>query len=128
MSANNNIPNNVIINQEGDTVVYVNQDTANNVLIHEDTPNRVTVNQDEPNRIVLALGGSISTGNLTRRHTHTQNSPSTTWTITHTLGGKPQVTVVDTGDNVVHGDVQYLSNTQIICSFSAPFSGLAYLT
>jgi hypothetical protein len=128
VSANNNIPNNVIINQEGDTVVYVNQDTANNVLIHEDTPNRVTVNQDEPNRIVLALGGSISTGNLTRRYTHTQNSPSATWTITHALGGKPQVTVVDTGDNVVHGDVQYLSNTQIICSFSAPFSGLAYLT
>lgn len=127
MSANNNIPNNVIINEEGDTVVYVNQDTANNVLIHEDTPNRVTVNQDEPNRIVLALGGSVAQ-TLTRRYTHTQNSPSTTWTITHTLGGKPQVTVVDTGDNVVHGDVQYLSNTQIICSFSAPFSGLAYLT
>jgi len=127
VSANNNIPNNVIINQEGDTVVYVNQDTANNVLIHEDTPNRVTVNQDEPNRIVLALGGSVGP-TLTRRHTHTQNSPSTTWTITHTLGGKPQVTVVDTGDNMVHGDVQYLSNTQIICSFSAPFSGLAYLT
>ena len=127
MSANNNIPNNVIINQEGDTVIYVTQDVANNVLVHEDTPNRVTVNQDEPNRIVLALGGSIGS-TLTNRHTHTQNTPSTTWTITHALGGKPQVTVVDTGDNIVHGDVQYLSNTQIICSFSAPFSGLAYLT
>jgi hypothetical protein len=128
VSATNNIPNNVIINQEGNTVVYTTLDVANNVLVHEDTPNKVTVNQDEPNRIVLALGGSLGTGNLTKRYTHTQNSPSTTWTITHALGGKPQVTVVDTGDNVVHGDVQYLSSTQIICSFSAPFSGLAYLT
>ena len=128
MSATNNIPNNVIINQDGETVVYVTQDVPNNVLVHEDTPNRVTVNQDEPNRIVLALGGSIATSNLTKRYVHTQKTPSTTWTITHNLGGKPQVTVVDTGENVVHGDVQYLSNTQIICSFSAPFSGLAYLT
>lgn len=128
MSANNNIPNNVIINQDGETVVYVTQDVPSNVLVHEDTPNRVTINQDEPNRIVLALGGSLATGNLTRRHTHTQTSASTTWTITHTLGGKPQVTVVDTGDNVVHGDVQYLSNTQIVCSFSAAFAGYAYLT
>lgn len=128
MSATNNIPNNVVINEAGDTVVYVTQDVPSNVLIHEDTPNRVTVNQDEPNRIVLALGGSVSTNTATQRHVHTQNSPSTTWTITHALGGKPQVTVVDTGDNVVHGDVQYLSNTQIICSFSAAFAGLAYLT
>jgi hypothetical protein len=128
VSATNNIPNNVIINQEGDTVVYVTQDVPNNVLVHEDTPNRVTVNADEPNRIVLALGGSLSTGNLTKRYTHVQTSASTTWTITHALGGKPQVTVVDTGDNVVHGDVQYLSNTQIVCSFSAAFAGFAYLT
>lgn len=128
MSATNNIPNNVIINQEGDTVVYVTQDVPSNVQVYEDTPNRVTVNDEEPNRIVLALGGSISTGNLTKRHNHTQTSPSTTWTITHALGGKPQVTVVDTGDNVVHGDVQYLSNTQIVCSFSSAFAGYAYLT
>jgi hypothetical protein len=128
VSATNNIPNNVIINQDGDTVISITQDAPNNVLIHEDTPNRVTVNQDEPNRIVLALGGSIATNNLTRRHVHTQNTPSTTWTITHALGGKPQVTVVDTGDNVVHGDVQYLSSTQIVCSFSSAFSGFAYLT
>ena len=128
MSATNNIPNNVIINQEGDTVVYINQDVPNHVQIHEDTPNRVTINEEEPNRIVLALGGSIATQKLTKRYVHTQNTPSTTWTITHDLGGKPQVTVVDTGENVVHGDVQYLSNTQITCSFSAPFSGLAYLT
>ena len=128
MSATNNIPNNVIINQEGDTVVYINQDVPNHVQIHEDTPNRVTINEEEPNRIVLALGGSIATQRLTKRYVHTQNTPSTTWTITHDLGGKPQVTVVDTGENVVHGDVQYLSNTQIVCSFSAPFSGLAYLT
>ena len=107
----------------------------NTVNIQQDTPNTVSVNQEDQNLVtvqttvnnVIVTTGSIATG-ATRRHVHTQGSPSTTWTITHTLGGKPQVTVVDTGDNVVHGDVQYLSSTQIVCSFSASFSGLAYLT
>ena len=128
MSATNNIPNNVIINQDGETVVYVTQDVPSNVLVHEDTPNRVTVNQDEPNRIVLALGGSIATNNLTRRHIHTQGTVSSTWTINHTLGGRPSVTVVDSSGTVVFGEVQYFSNTQVRVLFSAPFSGSAYLT
>lgn len=98
--------------------------TPNNVNIYQDQ-NVVTVDTTE--NTVTVTTGSVASG-PTRRHIHTQNSPSTTWTITHTLGGKPQVTVVDTGDNVVLGDVQYLSSAQIICSFSAPFSGLAYLT
>ena len=29
------------------------------------------------------------------RHVHAQGSAATTWTITHTLGGRPAVTVVD---------------------------------
>jgi hypothetical protein len=127
VSANNNIPNNVIINQEGDAVVHVTQDVANNVLIHEDTPNRVTVNQDEPNRIVLALGGSVAQPS-TRRHIHTQGSVSSTWTITHTLGGNPSVMVVDSSNTVVYGEIQYLSSTQLQILFSAAFSGFAYLT
>ena len=109
--------------------------TANVVNVRQDTPNSVNVSPDDQNLVtvqtvvnsVTVATGTISSG-VTRRHVHTQNTPSTTWTITHTLGGKPQVTVVDTGDNVVHGDVQYLSNTQRVCSCSAPFSGLAYLT
>jgi hypothetical protein len=127
VSDNNNIPNNVIINEEGDTVIYVTQDVPSNVLVHEDTPNKVTVNQDEPNRIVLALGGSVVQPS-TRRHIHTQGSVSSTWTITHTLGGNPSVMVVDSSNTVVYGEIQYLSSTQVRILFSAAFSGFAYLT
>jgi hypothetical protein len=98
----------------------------NNVLIQQDTPNQVIINQDSQNLVTIRTG-TITTG-PTRRHVHTQTSPSSTWTIIHALGGKPSVTVVDTGDNVVHGDVQYISATQIQCSFSDPFAGKAYLT
>jgi len=62
------------------------------------------------------------------RHVHTQNSAATTWTVTHTLGGRPSVTVVDSTGTTVVGGVQYNSDTQVTLTFSAAFSGSAYLT
>jgi len=65
---------------------------------------------------------------LTRRHIHTQTSPSATWSISHDLGGKPSVTVVDSADSVVVGDVVYIDNENITVEFTGAFSGRAYLT
>ena len=62
------------------------------------------------------------------RHVHTQGTPSTTWTITHALGGYPSVSVVDSARTVVFGEVNYLSTTQVVVNFSSAFSGYAYLT
>lgn len=97
----------------------------NNVIVNEDTPNTVIINQDAQNQVVVRLGGGA--GN-TRRHVHTQASPANTWVITHNLGGKPSVTVVDSADTVVIGEVTYNSNTQVTVEFTAAFSGYAYLT
>jgi|TARA_R110002072_G_scaffold179439_2_gene335481 hypothetical protein len=49
------------------------------------------------------------------------------WTITHNLGKFPSVTVVDLDNNVVIGDVDYLSTNIIQITFSIPFSGCAFL-
>jgi len=57
----------------------------------------------------------------------TQNLPSTTWNITHNLGKFPSITVIDTGNTVVTGEYNYTSNTNVILTFSAAFSGKAYL-
>jgi hypothetical protein len=62
------------------------------------------------------------------RHVHTQAVPSTTWVVNHLLGGFPSVTVVDSANTAVHGMVTYVSETQVVLTFSAPFSGSAYLT
>jgi hypothetical protein len=62
------------------------------------------------------------------RHIHTQASPSSTWTIIHALGGYPSVTVVDSASTMVVGEVSYVSTSQIVVEFTAPFSGFAYLT
>ena len=62
------------------------------------------------------------------RHVHTQGTASTTWTINHSLGGYPSVTVVDSSKTVVYGEVAYISTSQVVVHFSSAFSGFAYLT
>lgn len=97
----------------------------NNVIVNEDSANQVVVNQDAPNQVVVRMA---SAGSNTRRYTHTQGTVSSTWTINHTLGGFPSVSVVDSAKTVVIGEVQYVSSSQVVVTFSAPFSGYAYLT
>ena len=89
-------------------------------------PNNVIVNEDAPNQVVVRLSAPASANS--RRYVHAQGQASSTWTITHTLGGRPSVTVVDSAGTVVYGEVQYLSDTQVSVLFSAGFSGYAYLT
>jgi len=71
---------------------------------------------------------TIDAAVLNDRKIHTQSSASSTWNVTHELGGRPSVTIVDSAGTVVVGDVVYNSNTSITVTFSAPFSGFAYLT
>lgn len=58
---------------------------------------------------------------------HSQNEPSQTWEINHGLGKFPSVSIVDSGKSAVIGEVQYLDENRLIVSFSAAFSGEAFL-
>lgn len=65
---------------------------------------------------------------LNSRYVHDQPSASSVWSITHTLGGFPSVTVVDSAKTVVVGEISYIDTSNVVVSFSAPFSGRAFLT
>lgn len=97
-----------------------------NQVIIEDVRIDVDVNEEVPNQILLTTANSQTV--LTRRYVHTQASVSAVWVINHNLNGKPSVTIVDSADTVVVGEVQYNSNSQVTVTFAAPFSGYAYLT
>lgn len=56
-----------------------------------------------------------------------QTTPSKVWNITHNLKRHPSVTVIDSAESVVYGDVTYLNDDSIKIEFSAEFSGKAYL-
>lgn len=100
----------------------------NNVIVTEDTANKVIVNQDAPNQVVVRLSAVQGSSRYTKRYIHTQPVAQEIWTITHDLGGRPSVTIVDTAGTMVIGEVTYISDTQVIVEFTAAFSGFAYLT
>ena len=68
----------------------------------------------------------------TPTYSHNQSAASATWTITHNLNKFPSVTVIDSGDSVVQGEILYNSANQLTLTFYAgggtsAFSGKAYL-
>ena len=62
------------------------------------------------------------------RYIHTQSAASTTWNISHSLGGFPSVTIVDSARTMVVGEIVYNSTSSISALFTSAFSGYAYLT
>lgn len=58
---------------------------------------------------------------------HQQQVPSAVWTINHNLGKEPSVTVIDSAEQEVQGDVTYPTINQVVITFSAPFGGRARL-
>jgi len=57
----------------------------------------------------------------------TQGSAANTWTVNHNLEKFPSVMVVDSGNNVVVGEITYTNNNSLTLSFSSTFSGKAYI-
>lgn len=59
-------------------------------------------------------------------YTHTQLTPSASWTVTHNLGKRPAVAVVDSAGSSVVGEVTYLDDNTVQLDFSGAFAGIAY--
>jgi hypothetical protein len=71
--------------------------------------------------------GIFPTDGVDKHFTFIQGVASATWIVNHNLDKKPSVTVVDTGDNEVWGCVQHIDENNLIITFSAAFTGKAYL-
>lgn len=56
-----------------------------------------------------------------------QDTPSSVWTIHHTLGFKPDVTIIVGGEEV-EADVDYPNSATVVITFNTPQSGIARLT
>lgn len=58
---------------------------------------------------------------------HDQIVSAEEWIIEHNLGKFPTITIVDTADSVVVGNVEYKSENVLRVRFTSEFSGKAYL-
>ena len=91
---------------------YIHPDSHSADMIEETVERQFVSTSDK-----LKLSGFI----------HDQISPLKTWIVNHTLDKYPSVSVVDSGDNLVVGSVEYVSKNEIKIKFNHEFSGKAYL-
>lgn len=75
----------------------------------------------------ITVSANTVTFNVKSGYVFTQGTPSATWTINHNLGKYPSINVVDESNDEVVGAVNYTNNNQIVVTFSAAFSGKAFL-
>lgn len=61
-------------------------------------------------------------------YTHTQATPSSSWSVEHGLGYYPSITVIDSDGRVVYADVQHTGVNNAVIIFPAPTTGTASCT
>jgi hypothetical protein len=86
------------------------------------------VNKSETYTVNLnRLDESVLSFDIPQSYRHIQSANSTAWTITHNLGFRPSVTVIDLDGDVVNADINYNTINQLIITFSSAIKGEAYL-
>jgi cytoskeletal protein RodZ len=113
---------------------------------YEDKPNIVQIDKTG-NHVTIAYGGpqgvqgptgptgpagpsGITAGAIPAlvSYTHSQPAASATWTVTHNLNFRPNVTVFDSANTMVEGAVTHTNSNSLTIAFSATISGTAYLS
>jgi hypothetical protein len=86
-------------------------------------------NQPQINSVTLSGNKTSSDLGITndKNFVYTQASAAATWNITHNLNKYPSVSIVDSGGNMVTGDIQYINLNNVTLSFTSAFTGKAYL-
>jgi len=99
------------------------RETGNTVTVTEVSGSSTVVTEKGNSVTVTGVIGGVS---LDANYVYVQSSPSATWVITHNLNKYCSVTVVDSADNIVFGDVLYNSLNQVTLTFAGAFSGKAF--
>ena len=100
------------------------------------TDNDVWIGSDGDNSLItknftaLGIATYLNESNLIdadKRYVHNQNITSASWLVPHSLNKFPSVTVIDSAGSVVIGEIEYIDMNNVTITFSAAFSGVAYL-
>jgi hypothetical protein len=132
---------NYLLTLVGRSVLLARLDNTDNFGVYR--LESLTVDSGNANLYNAVFTHIVSNGNITankyygfavypeisadKHFTFTQSEASATWSITHSLGKFPSVSVVDSGNTIVYGDIDYTSKNALTITFSAAFGGKAYL-
>ena len=100
---------------------YDNDAQDDRFIIEEDDYSFITTDTED-NFVIVGDSGSGGDKN----YIHHQSSANTTWNVTHNLGKFSSVMVVDSGNTVVQGQIQFVDANNVTLIFSSAFSGRAY--
>lgn len=84
---------------------------------------RLVVNLDTVFKKSVNIEGSISIGD--KNYVHSQETAAAEWEVTHNLGKNPAVTVIDSANTEVIGEVEHVNSNKCILRFQAAFAGKA---
>lgn len=86
-------------------------------------------NHDERYYTKSEVDNKISTISIQAGQTyvHTQSQAADTWTIKHNLNKYPSVSIVDSANSIVVGEITYINKNELIVGFTGAFSGKAIL-
>ncbi len=61
-----------------------------------------------------------------KTYVHIQNTASNIWTVEHNLAKFPSITIVDSANNTVFGNVKHINTNRVSVVFTSAFSGKAF--
>jgi hypothetical protein len=103
---------------------YINQaiggDIPHNNLIDRDKPDA------HPISSITGLEDELKRGS-DKSYVHIQKTASESWDIVHNLNKYPSITIVDSANNIVVGDIIYKNLNEVNVKFIGVFSGKAFL-
>ena len=99
-------------------------------LVVLDDPDVVLVVEEEHLEVVVTTPGPQGPPGPPDefRYVHNQMVPASVWTIPHNLDGFPNVTVVDSANREVIGDLEWIDNNTVQASFASAFGGKAFVS
>ena len=112
-----------------DTIHIQVNETAETVNLQvNEVPEIVNITVNEvlgKNGIDGAVGPTGPTGGV---FTFVQAIPANPWAVNHALGYYPNVTVVDSSERIVIGDIQYIDINNLTILLCGAFCGKAHLS
>lgn len=121
---------------DGQRFLLTLTDSSNKMLFRDkmavegeevDSTGQFTFVSDELSEDEYTLIDVNTYGGGDKHYTHNQSFASSTWNVNHNLAKFPSISVIDSSKNVVVGDVQYVDANNLIITFTAAFSGKAYM-
>lgn len=103
--------------------IIIQNKNAISVSIKQTGYNKSTVIK-QPVSNEISISSIKATGD--KNYIHRQDTASSEWIVSHNLGKKPAVVVVDSAEDVVYGNITYTNDNTVTLTFSGPFSGKAY--